>query len=184
MCGEYGDQTHRPHYHALLFNHDFMDKTKWAFRNNNTIYRSKSLEKLWPYGLSEIGNVTFQSAAYVARYVMKKITGEQAKEHYKGLTPEYNKMSLRPGIGKQWFDKYKTDIFPGDFVPLAEGKKSKTPPYYDKLLEKESPITYEHVKKARLLKAELHAENNTPERLKVREIVTKSKLRKLKRELQ
>ncbi len=76
-CGEYGDQNGRPHYHACLFNHDFQDKKLWKRGKDPSLdlYRSADLEKLWPYGYSSIGEVTFQSAAYVARYIMKKITG-------------------------------------------------------------------------------------------------------------
>ena len=83
-----------------------------------TLYRSDTLESLWTYGFSSIGDVTFESAAYVARYVMKKVTGDAAESHYTVVdpetgeitvrTPEFNKMSLRPGIGAGWFDKYSS----------------------------------------------------------------------------
>lgn len=71
-CGEYGEKLGRPHYHAILFGLDFADKTKWKMRRGYQTWRSKSLEKLWPFGHSEIGSVTFESAAYVARYILKK----------------------------------------------------------------------------------------------------------------
>mgnify|MGYP000188139432 FL=1 len=111
-CGEYGDHTGRPHYHALLFGHDFPDKTHWAIRNGNPTWRSQELERLWPFGHSEIGTVTFESAAYCARYITKKVTGHAAREHYEMVDkhtgelgrrePEYTTMSRRPGIGKGW----------------------------------------------------------------------------------
>ena len=84
-CGEYGSKFGRPHYHACLFNHDFADKTLWKITNDVPLYRSSSLEELWPYGHSSVGNVTFQSAAYVARYILKKITGEHADNRLKDL---------------------------------------------------------------------------------------------------
>ena len=75
MCGEYGDKLGRPHYHAIIFGVTFVDKKLWSIRRGNNLYRSATLEKLWPYGFSSIGTVNFETAAYVARYVTKKITG-------------------------------------------------------------------------------------------------------------
>lgn len=71
-CGEYGEKLSRPHYHAILFNYDFPDKKVFSEKNGNTIYTSELLEDIWGKGFCTIGDVTFQSAAYVARYVMKK----------------------------------------------------------------------------------------------------------------
>ena len=138
-CGEYGEKFQRPHYHAIIFNHDFSDKYLWSSKLGNDLYRSESLEGLWPYGHSSIGDVTFESAAYVARYITKKITGKEAEQHYEycnKLTgeitqrqPEYVTMSRRPGIAKGWFDKYTTDVYPSDNI-VIRGKKMKPPKYY------------------------------------------------------
>ena len=102
-CGEYGELLSRPHYHACLFGFDFSDKVLWSTRGGVRLYRSKVLEKLWTFGFSTIGDVTFESAAYVARYCTKKITGDEADKHYNGRSPEYVTMSRRPCIvtGKQ-----------------------------------------------------------------------------------
>lgn len=84
MCGEYGEKVGRPHFHACLFGHDFDDKKLWSTTPaKSKLYRSESLEELWPNGFSSVGDVTFESAAYVARYITKKITGEAAESHYK-----------------------------------------------------------------------------------------------------
>ena len=133
-CGEYGDQTGRPHYHACLFGHAFPDREKWAVRKGNPVWRSDELERLWPYGNSEIGSLTFESAAYVARYVTKKVTGRDADSHYERLDPstgelvqiepEFATMSRRPGIGSGWFEKFGTDVFPSDEV-VVNGHPSK-----------------------------------------------------------
>ncbi len=82
-CGEYGAQLSRPHHHACLFNFDFYDKKIWSVRSGVRLYRSADLERLWPFGFSTLGDVTFQSAAYIARYITKKINGKLAEEHYK-----------------------------------------------------------------------------------------------------
>lgn len=141
-CGEYGSKLGRPHYHAILFGFDFFDKELFSISGNNRVYRSPVLEQLWPFGFSTIGDVTFESCAYVARYVIKKVTGDRASEHYGDKLPEYITMSLKPGIGFGWFEKYRTDIYPHDFVVLADGRKLKTPRFYDKKLLELFPEIY------------------------------------------
>ena len=176
-CGEYGDKYGRPHYHAILFGVDFDDKELIQIINGQRLYRSPTLEKLWPFGYSSIGTVTFESACYVARYIMKKITGEHAWHHYSDIDhetgeitnirePEYTTMSRRPGIASKWFEKYKSDVYPSDFVTV-KGKKMKLPKYYDKLLENENPYEYDQIKEDRTERAKEHALNNTRERLAI-----------------
>jgi len=190
-CGEYGETYGRPHYHACLFNHDFQDKRIWKVTNNgDKLYRSKILEELWPYGYSSIGDVTFKSAAYVARYIMKKINGEEAEEHYRYIDPdtgeifdrkpEYTTMSRRPGIGKGWLEKYQNDVYPGDYV-VMNGKKMRPPKFYDDQYEIIQPDDMKEIKRQRKLNSKKHEENNTPERLAVREKIQKLKLEKLVR---
>lgn len=135
-CGEYGELGRRPHFHACLFNFDFVDKYPWRrSESGDQCYRSPLLEDLWNKGNSEIGSLTFEMAAYVARYITKKVTGDGADVHYDGRLPEYCDMSRRPGIGKPWFDKYMNDVYPRDKV-VIRGREMRPPPYYDRLLEK------------------------------------------------
>lgn len=137
-CGEYGEALGRPHYHSLLFNHDFPDKKFYSSKGGNSIYTSDELNGIWNKGFAVIGDLTFESAGYVARYALKKITGENAEKHYNGKKPEYCTMSRRPGIGKGWFDKFKDDVYNRDRV-LINGKISRPPKYYDGLLQKVDP---------------------------------------------
>ena len=81
-CGEYGEQLQRPHYHALIFNHEFDDRELWTESEGIRTYTSKQLDKLWPWGFSTIGDLNWDTAAYTSRYIMKKMTGEQADDHY------------------------------------------------------------------------------------------------------
>lgn len=192
-CGEYGPEFQRPHYHAIIYGLNFSDKTEWKTQNGYTIHRSKTLEKLWPHGHSSIGEVTFESAAYVARYIMKKMTGSKAEEHYETLDeygeyiqlkPEYITMSRRPGIASDWFKKYYRDVFPDDFVVLSRGDKtikSKPPKYYDKMFDISCQDEFEDIKLSRKQKALKHAENNTPDRLAVKAMVRDLKIKQLKR---
>mgnify|MGYP000270713887 CR=1 FL=1 len=191
-CGEYGDNFKRPHYHALLFNYDFPDKEVWSIQNGQRIYTSEFLAKLWPFGFSTTGAVTWESAAYCARYAVKKITGKAAEEHYWTalstdlqiqLQPEYATMSLKPAIGRGWFQTYKDDCFPSDFITV-KGKKKNIPRYYDKLLEQHNELDLLHIKENRKREARKHHENNTSARLAVRESVLEAKLKTLQRNLE
>lgn len=140
-------------------------------------------------GQSEIGSVTFESAAYVARYILKKHTGKHADRHYEMVDPvtgeihrrnsEYTTMSRRPGIGKTWFDKYNSEVYPYDEV-IVRGKAVKPPKYYDRQYEIIAP---EEAKKlsARRRKNIDHA-NNTPKRLRVREVCAIARANKKERE--
>jgi hypothetical protein len=161
-CGEYGEKYSRPHYHACIFNFDFPDKELWRVdpKTGVRLYRSRELEKLWPYGYSSIGDVTFESAAYVARYITKKQTGQDSEKHYIVVDeetgelvgyrkPEYITMSRRPGIGKEWFDKFKTDVYPSDSIHV-NGKKFRPPKYYDKLFQDSNPYEFDEIKEKRL----------------------------------
>lgn len=192
-CGEYGEKFGRPHYHAIIFNLDFEDKTLWKINNGQRLYTSQELSDLWPLGFATIGEVTFESAAYVARYVMKKITGPMAEDHYSrldestgeiiSLKPEYTTMSRRPGIGKGWYDKYKTDVYPSDMVVMRGDKKMKPPRFYDGLYEREYPSDMDALKAKRARSAFKQRDNNTPERLQVRERVFDARISKLIRPL-
>lgn len=150
-CGEYGSKSQRPHYHACLFNFDFEDKEVVGSRLGNNIYSSKTLDRLWPYGFTSLGGVTFQSAAYVARYIMKKITGPDADSHYKGRIPEYTTMSRRPGIGSGFYDQFKDDIYNCDVVVLKDGIKVRPPKAYDRKFAIENPEEFEILKGKRQL---------------------------------
>lgn len=176
-CGEYGEKENRPHYHALLFGVDFADKYLWQESNDNLLYRSETLEGLWKMGHSTIGAVTMQSAAYCARYALKKITGEKAPDHYGVRKPEYCTMSRNPGIGAEYVKKWRSDIFPCDHVE-HEGALYKVPRFYEITL---NDLEKRAIKGKRAQVARKHAHNSTPARLKVREKVLESKVKLLKR---
>lgn len=185
-CGEYGDQLGRPHYHLCLFNFDFKDRVKWKKIGDYWYYTSKVLQDLWPFGHSTVCDFSFETAAYVARYCTKKVNGSQAEEHYQGRVPEFAGMSLKPGIGKTWFDKFaKSDLFPHDNV-ISRGSPSKPPRYYDILWEREDPEGFAKAKESRRELGEDMADNSTFKRLATRlkclEARTKALIRKMERE--
>lgn len=180
-CGEYGAELSRPHYHAILFGHAFADQKFWKMSGKEKLYRSAELEKLWPYGFSSIGGVTFESAAYVARYIMKKQNGRIAEKYYGDKKPEFTVMSTKPGIGSKWEATYRSDVYPDDFI-VINGKKMRPPRYYDKLHELVEPTDHAKLKRRRKKSLRVHADNNTPERLSVRERIQNAKLGMLPRQ--
>ena len=193
MCGEYGEQFHRPHYHVCLFGTDFSDKRYLAKTpTGSKLYRSETLEKLWPLGFSSIGELNFESAAYVARYVMKKITGTQAKKHYEKidqttgeiiqLKPEFNNMSRRPGIGWSWLQKYTADVYPNAKV-IVRGHQTNPPRYYDKLYKKQNPTEWEAIEYDRFVQGKEHWTEQLEPRLRAREQVAAAKIAMLKRKI-
>lgn len=189
-CGEYGDELQRPHYHACLFNFDFNDKELYSSEGGQFLYTSETLDEIWGLGKCWIGEVTFESAAYVARYIMKKITGDSAQDHYTTLDketgqywerkPEYVTMSRRPGIGQPWLADYQADVYPHDNVIIKE-KKVRPPKYYDTQFQLGHPEKFESLKEKRILKAK--PEENTDARLRTKKRLTQLNLNRLKRPL-
>ena len=209
QCGEYGsvyDQKGnkikdslgreiigRPHFHACLFGLDFDDKELYTQRNGISLYKSKKLSKIWTspltgksMGFVTVGAVTFESAAYIARYVSKKINGDRNQDkcdmgltHYERVMddgqivdcqPEYTTMSRRPGIGADWFKHYKNDVYEHDSVTIR-GKEMQPPRYYQNLLEEADPKMYRRIKDGRRKAAMENAAESTPERLQAKERV-------------
>jgi hypothetical protein len=183
-CAEYGELLNRPHHHAIIFNFDFDDKVLFSQKRGVRLYTSKTLEDLWPHGFSMIGDVNFETAAYVARYTVKKITGPMAEAHYQGRLPEYLTMSRRPGIAFDWFQRYKSDIFPDDFVVIRGGIKCRPAKYYDELYDRMNHGELSRIKIKRVEKAKAYAKDITPKRLRVREKVQQLKSKKLIRPIE
>lgn len=189
MCGEYGEQFGRPHFHAVLFGCDFPDKV--LFKRGEVpawnIYTSAILSSLWTDGFASVGQLSFESAAYVARYCMKKITGVDSVVHYDELlnldtgeivdrVPEFNRMSLKPGIGSDFLRKYQSDVFPRDYV-VINGVKAPPPRYYFKQLSVLDAEIAELVNVRRYAKSMEVIPDNSPDRLRVREVVARARLR-------
>lgn len=200
--GEYGEATEknnwvaRPHYHALLFNLDFQDLEHFKTINGIPLYTSEKLSKIWGKGHASVGRVTMDSAAYVARYIMKKQypnrndQGEACRKHYESintdtgevttLKPEYSTMSKN--IGAEWFKKYQGDVFPKDFLTY-KGEKFKPPKFYDRLYEASHPEGMAKIKIKRIANMNKQKENQSLHRLRTRERVKLLQISRLTRTL-
>jgi hypothetical protein len=186
QCGEYGEVNSRPHFHVCMFGHQFSHDRIHHSRTHdgNPLFTSPSLTRFWGQGHALIGNLTFESAAYVARYVTKKVTGKDAQEHYDEVNPltgevtsrrpEFCSMSRRPGIGHKWIKKYHADVYPRDEV-IVRGKRARPPKYYDQVVELDDPAVMARVKRERSESRERfeerHPEELTWERNETREQV-------------
>lgn len=201
-CGEYGERFHRPHYHAVFFGFEFPDRVFWKDCGEYKVYRSELLDDIWGHGECKLGSVSFESCAYVARYVVAKKFANFAKVPFclssvsgfsgevVSLQPEYVTMSRRPGIGFAWFRKFGNEVYPSDEI-IVRGFSSRPPRYYDLQAELAEPSVFDAVKRARLsrLRKELVSHDadgvwtseSRPERLVVREKCARARLSLSKR---
>lgn len=176
----------RPHYHACLFNCAFDDLEHYSTRNGVKLYQSETLKKLWSnkngesLGYVTVGDVNFESAAYVARYCLKKeqqqLYGIRKENYYENKRTEFVTMSRRPGIASNWFDEFASDVYSDDVIVIRDNIKCKPPKYFDTKYELLNPDEMRKIKSLRKLKAKDNP-RNTPEKLAVRERVQNKKLK-------
>lgn len=186
-AGEYGDQLTRPHHHAIIFNHAFNDLDLVSEKEGIPLYTSPTLAKLWGKGYVTIGETNIHTAAYIARYTLKKQYNEEYYETTDETTGEILKLqppytTMSNGIGKSWYDLYQSDVFPSDTV-IHKGRTIKTPRYYETQLQRTNADLLQTIKARRLSNSLKHAKDQTPERLAVREKVKILTTQSLKRKL-
>ena len=137
--GEYGDKSQRPHYHAICFNLPIFD-LKFYKRDfaGHPLYTSEILSNIWKNGYVVVAECCFDTCAYVARYVLKKQTGLNKQVYdYLNITPEFTRMSRRPGIARFYYDANMDTIYAADQITIVgAGKKAlqcQPPKYFDDL---------------------------------------------------
>lgn len=169
-CGEYGTETFRPHYHAIIFGLHLDDlkpykKSELGFM----YYTSDFLQRVWsekvdyydengqkqyryePIGYVIVGAVTWETCAYTARYVTKKLTGDLSWYYdYFGLEKPFSLMSRKPGIAGDYFEEHKDEIFKKDFINISTekgGLKFKPPKYFERLYAIDHETEIDDIKK-------------------------------------
>lgn len=166
-------------------------------RDDIHIYHSDQLSNLWGKGFCTVGDLTFESAAYVARYALKKINGplEQKPDPTTGLRPyervhpltleilevEKEFVSMSNGIGLDFYNSYTRDMYPRDKM-IVNGFERRPPRYYDNKFDEEYPDLMDEIRDKRVARMRKHAHDNTPTRLATREKVKKAQLKMLKRD--
>lgn len=133
LVSEYGTRRLRPHYHAIIFGHDFsVDPGATLVRPG--LYTSPTLEKSWPQGHVSSGSVTAASIRYVANYSVSRHEEHDYTDLETGdpvsLVPTFSLMSRNPGIGARWIDEHAGETYKDDTVQL-DGFSRRPPRYYD-----------------------------------------------------
>lgn len=186
-AGEYGSKSQRAHFHIIIFNLPIKLENLKIHRvqNGEVLYTCDEIAKIWGKGFITLGTVNERSASYVAQYSLKKVKGKYAKQYYlqKGQTPEFVNMSLKPGIGRDYYDEYSEKIWEEAKI-LINKYLTKPPSYFEKIYEEEDPEAYKKLKKQRKTKAEekekqmmLNSSNTLKEQYKIN---VENKLDKMK----
>lgn len=174
-CGEYGPSTFRPHYHVILYGVDFKED-RVSYRQSKTLnpmFTSPTLDKIWSFpprigegshttnaGIATIQDVCWETCAYTARYITKKLNGPEG-EFYETFNIEkpFAVMSRRPGIARGYYDSKLADgsLYGSSYIHLSTptgGLKFAPPKYFDRLLEEDDPEKYVEIKETRKRMAE------------------------------
>lgn len=202
-CLELGGQTHRPHGHLLVWGADYpRDRPVARGESGSMCYESDELCKAWRLGHATVGDLTEQSAGYVARYtVTKRSVRDQRGDFVEVVHPVTGEIvSLRPsmswavsrgrgskgkpglgGIGRQWFDAYGVQALEQGAVILAGGVRRPVPAFYSKLGKRLDPLLGSEAAAAAEVLVNASWRERLPDRLAVREEVFAAKTRSLKR---
>ena len=159
-AGEYGSRTHRPHYHVIIFGlklDDLKFYKRNSFPSSYDLYSSEWLSNIWKKGYVVVGNVTWDTCAYTARYIVKKQYGNAAEVYDKyNFAPEFTNMSRKPGIGREYYEEKKESIKDclrrNDTIPISDGSRvieARTPRYYEYLFDIEEPDLLPEIKLTR-----------------------------------
>lgn len=156
-CGEYGERHRRPHFHVALFGLDFGEDRLFYKTTpvGDHLYTSAVLSSVWTAGTALVGGLTFESCAYIGRYITKRLQDSERVCVLPLYTdPESGEMvfpnpeflvcskgrSKGEGIGGAWFDKYfDVDVLPHGRVITAQGTPAPIPRYYKKRLSDRNP---------------------------------------------
>lgn len=109
--GEYGDRSQRPHYHYALFGFPrcyggarYVGRVFVPCRCDTCTF----LTRIWGKGHVFVGDLTLDSARYIAGYVTKKLTNDKSQfncDILQGRFPEFSRQSSKPGIAASAVDE-------------------------------------------------------------------------------
>lgn len=190
-CGEYGGRFSRPHYHLIIFGwepenkvfHRMLESGFPAYKASELDnWDGKTKNPLWRYGFVQVGDVTFESAAYIARYTLKKqVDLDQLNDELRKKS--FITMSKNPPIADEWIKKYLKQTLENDEIVINK-KKVKPPKYYDKIMEESEPDAYRSLSYKREAWLEKNKKDLEYWRLRTREQIQLSRAKKLKRGLE
>lgn len=193
-AGEYGSTTARPHYHAIIFGLDIPDLEIYKHDSRGyNLYNSEWLNKIWKKGYVVIGNVTFDTCAYTARYIMKKQNGDNAKIYSDlNIEKEFSLMSTKPAIGREFYENNVDYFKEFDRIYLSScdgGLSFRIPRYFMNLLENGYSEDWERIKENRKIISDNQKDLKMSktslsyiEQLEVEEDIKKNRIKSLKRD--
>ncbi len=171
-AGEYGTNTMRPHYHAIIFGLHLNDLVPFGKSElNYQYYTSESLQRVWSIvpkgevydpdkhniGFVSVASVSWETCAYVSRYVTKKLTGDESFFYELfSICPPFSLMSRKPGIGRKWYDDHP-DCMDSEYINISTpegGRKFRPPKYFERLFEMDEPELSAELKETRRRMAE------------------------------
>ena len=168
QAGEYGGKTHRPHYHAIVYDLNIKKEELKEYKRKNGVvyYNCDWLTKIWGNGHVVITEASWKAFAYTARYTTKKVYGSESKDYYlnMGILPEKCVMSKKPAIGMKYYEEHKEEIYKKDNIQLKNGRNCKPPRYFDKLFD------LEHIHSKPLSDAESEEIEETTEKAESEEL--------------
>lgn len=176
--GEYGSNSLRPHYHAIIFGLHLDDLVYWKDNAlGHHYYTSEYLESIWAavhpergvlstvrekcrLGMVVVAPLTYETAAYTARYTAKK-SNTQGGDFFEAFNMEkpFTLMSRRPGIGRQYYEDH-LDMFDYSVLNIATadgGRKVPIPRYFNNLFDVDCPERSKELKEIRKKMAEVQA---------------------------
>lgn len=123
-CGEYGDHSGRPHYHAIIYN-----ATASTF--------PQDLQNAWGLGHTHIGECDLPTVRYTCKYIMK---GKwQPIGELDDREPQFSLQSK--GLGKSYLTPQMIKFHKQNLIPCITGKNGQLqslPRYYkDKIFTTE-----------------------------------------------
>lgn len=151
VCGEYGEKTRRPHYHMIVFGHDFRDGSIRAGMgpiSPNEYYVNPMIDKFWGHGNCMIGPAEPGSIFYTTGYALKNFGDAEC----------FHLASRRPFIGAEWLAKYYDDLVRCNCVTI-DGNKHSIPAAYLRRMEYAGDFDVLRDRRR------AHAENLTPEEI-------------------
>lgn len=146
LCGEYGANTHRPHYHIIVFNCplELLGDLQYKFKNfqGDHFFVSEKLDDIWGKGFVVASNVTWDTCCYTARYVTKKIKDLSDSDDSDSFVKEFSRSSNRPGIGAAYWASHAEKIIKNRGIQLKSGRFAPIPRYFKKMLKESDEDAY------------------------------------------
>lgn len=129
-CSEYGGHTLRPHYHVLLYGFELTDLKPFSRSGSNMTFYSPFLNQLWGHGYVNVADFSAESAAYVSGYAAKKLYSDASVFGQSGMEIPTLRMSRRPGIGGDFYEKNYQKFFDNGSVVVRDGSVATAHGFY------------------------------------------------------